>query len=153
MGLTHKNNVTGCHQSAVATGHFQPRPRSNISEYSLLQCKKGGHQQAGLISSDTCLLSFVACLHVLAPRFLLVSWFPSLFCTESEDSSDLNSENLYQEGTACVSCASPSDPTYCTLSIQPCVSTSLANRASRTSPNRFFRGVMTPTLTPVRPGL
>ena len=39
----------------------------------------------------------IACLRVLSPRFLLVSWFPSLCCTESEDSSDFNSENLYQQ--------------------------------------------------------
>ena len=49
------------------------------------------------MSSDTCPLSFGACLRVLAPPFLLVSWFPSLRCTESEDSSDLDSENLYQQ--------------------------------------------------------
>ena len=85
-------------------------------EYLLLQHKKGGNQQAGLMSSDTCPLSFVACLRVLALRFLLVSWFPSLCCTESEDSSDLNSESLYQQQPVFhFPCAPPSDPTYCTL--------------------------------------
>ena len=50
------------------------------------------------MSSDTCLSSFVARLLVLAPRFLLVSWFPSLCCAESEDSIDdeFNSENSLQ---------------------------------------------------------
>ena len=38
--------------------------------------------------SDTCLLSFSNCLRVLAHRFLLVSWFPSLCCAEPEDSID-----------------------------------------------------------------
>ena len=89
-------------------------------EYLLLQSLKGGNQQAGLMSSDTCLPSFVACLRVLAPRFLLVSWFPSLCCTDSEDSSEFNSENLYQQ-----------QPVFLG-------STSLANRASRTSSDRFF---------------
>ena len=44
------------------------------------------------------LSSFVARLLVLAPRFLLVSWFPSLCCAESEDSIDdeFNSENSLQ---------------------------------------------------------
>ena len=34
-----------------------------------------------------------------------------------------------------------------------CVRTNLANRASHISCNRFFRGVMTPSLMPVRPCL
>ena len=39
-------------------------------EYLLLQSKKGGNQQAGLMSSDTCPLSFVACLSCSElPRF------------------------------------------------------------------------------------
>ena len=40
------------------------------------------------MSSDTCLSSFGVRLFVLAPPVLLVSRFPSLCCTESEDSVD-----------------------------------------------------------------
>ena len=65
------------------------------TEYHLLHSMQGGKQQVGLMSSDTCLSSLGARLLVLAPRFLLVSWFPSLCCAESEDSieDEFNSEN------------------------------------------------------------
>ena len=50
------------------------------------------------MSFDTCLSSFGARLFVLAPLVPLVSWFPSLYCAESEDSldGDFNSENSLQ---------------------------------------------------------
>ena len=74
------------------------------------------------MSSDTCLSSSGARFLVLAPRFLLVSWFPSLCCAESEDSIDheFNSENslqlrLYDLFQSSVF-ISHRDPMYCTLS-------------------------------------
>ena len=72
--------------------------KTEDAEYHLLHSTEGGKQQAGLMSSDTCLSSFVACLRFLAPRFLLVSWFPSWCCAESEDSTDdeFNSVNSLQ---------------------------------------------------------
>ena len=96
-GLTHKNNVMGCHLKRVRDWTFRASAKIEDIEYFFPQSKKGGNQQARLMNSDTCPLSFVACSRVLSPQFLLVSWFPSLCCTESEDSSDLNSENLYQQ--------------------------------------------------------
>ena len=98
------------------------------------------------MSSDTCLLSFDCLFACPGSQFLLVSWFPSLGFTESEDSSDLNSENLYQQQPVSISslrvfllCSM-----YCTLSSNS-VYVQLANRASHLSCNRlFFRGVMTP---------
>ena len=50
------------------------------------------------MSSDTCLSSFGARLFVLTPPVPLVCRFPSLCCTESEDSIDgeFNSENKLQ---------------------------------------------------------
>ena len=106
-GRTLKNNVMGCQaelrdskkllQSAVATGHNRPRPRPKIlSTTSCTQCNVE-RRQDGLLSSDTCFSSFGVRLFVLVPPVHLVSRFPSLCCTESEDSIDgeFNSENSF----------------------------------------------------------
>ena len=71
-------------------------------EYVLLQSEKGGNQQAGLMSSDTCPPSFVACLRVLAPRLLLVSWFPFVVLHRIRGFQRLEFRD-FVPATACVS--------------------------------------------------
>ena len=90
--------------------------------------------QDGLMSYGTC--------HTLPPAVRLSSWIPwhpSLCCTETEDSSDLKSENLYQQQPVflfshvfllVIRCTA-----HCHLQ---CVSANLANSASHTSLNRLF---------------
>ena len=75
----------------------------------------------------------------------LVSWSPSLCRAESKASS-VRWSNLISENSLQHPCHFQAFRfIYCTLSTEPCASTNLANRASRTSSNRlFYRGVMTP---------
>ena len=96
-GLTLKNIVMGWRANlrverlfrrTVAIGQYQSRPGL-----------KPVQKQREVESNQDGLMSYCTC-HTLPPAVLLSSWIlwpPSLRCTESEDSSDLNSENLYQQ--------------------------------------------------------
>ena len=101
--------------------------------------------------SDYLSLSFDCPLLVLAPGV-----FPGFLASEVLNRirgfRDLNSENLYQQQPVFLSSYvfSMFDVLH---TVNNSVYVQLANRASHLSCNRFFRGVMTPTLTPVRPGL
>ena len=82
--------------------------------------------------------------HTLPPAVRLSSWIPclpSLCCTESEDSSDSNSENLYQQQPVFISSLRVFSLVFDVLHTvinSVCVCANLANRASHTSSNRLF---------------
>ena len=62
-GLTLKYSQEQCDGLSLKRGcdwTFPASAKIDDIEYLLLQSKKGGNQQAGLMSSDTCPLSFVA---------------------------------------------------------------------------------------------
>ena len=111
--------------------------------------------QRGVESDQDGLMTYGTC-HTLPPAVRLFSWIPwppSLCCTESEDSSDSNSEHRHQQQPVFLFPTCFFLVIRCTAHChQQCDSANLANSASNTSFDRLSRGVMTPSLTPVRPG-
>ena len=110
------------------------------------------------VSYGTCQLPLRVCVLSWLPwpaRPLLVSLTSPLCCSESEDSSDLNSR-IYSSNSLCFrtcSFRSLSCPMYCTLSLTVCECTPCQQSKPHQCNRFFFRGVMTLALMPVRPGL
>ena len=99
------------------------------------------------MSSDTCLSSFGARLFVLAPPVPLVPWFPSLCCTESEDSIDGEVILGFITATPVLPFSafrrifSHRDPMYCTLSFNRVqVQTLPTEQAALVPTDSFSRG-------------
>ena len=135
-------------REAVASGHDRSRPRLKRKVYITNPDPKRDGNRSGRTDELRHLPHFsCGCLPGSpdSPRF--VAQNPRIPATS-------NSENLLQQQpvfissirvfSLCVRCTA-----HCH---QQCVSAHLANSASHISSNRLFSRVMTPSLTPVRPG-
>ena len=122
------------------------------SEYLLLPSTKDKIYRSDWCALTICFLPSVGLLRVLALRCF--SWFLGFHCVEQNPRIPRLEFRDFVPATACFSFFLCFLHVRCTAHCrQQCVHANLANIPSHISCNSFFSWVMTPTLTPVRPGL